>query len=89
MVIEAGRLVEFDHPAVLLKKPESIFYDLVKETGMFDALLEQACASFVDQWIKKVLWFFHKLITFQVNPVNYYDGQIWLQGAWMCLLLCN
>ncbi|XP_063691934.1 ATP-binding cassette sub-family C member 4-like [Bolinopsis microptera] len=42
MVIDAGRLVEFDKPAVLLQRPDSIFYDLVKETGMFDVLLEQA-----------------------------------------------
>ena len=42
MVIGAGRLVEFDQPAVLLQRPDSIFYDLVKETGMFDVLLEQA-----------------------------------------------
>lgn len=42
MVIGAGRLVEFDQPAALLQRPDSIFYDLVKETGMFDVLLEQA-----------------------------------------------
>lgn len=45
MVMDAGELVEFDHPAVLLQRPESIFYDLVKETGMFDELLEQANAA--------------------------------------------
>ena len=42
MVMDAGQLVEFDHPANLLQRPESIFYDLVKETGMFDELLELA-----------------------------------------------
>ena len=45
MVMDSGLLVEFDHPAVLLKNPESIFYDLVKETGMFDVLVAQANAS--------------------------------------------
>ena len=42
MVIDEGRLVEFDHAAILLQRPESIFYDLVKETGMFETLLQQA-----------------------------------------------
>ena len=46
MVIDAGRLVDFDHAAVLLQKPDSIFYDLVKETGMFDALLQHANQCF-------------------------------------------
>ncbi|XP_063678313.1 ATP-binding cassette sub-family C member 4-like isoform X2 [Bolinopsis microptera] len=46
MVMDAGLLVEFDHPAVLLKNSDSIFYDLVKETGMFDVLVEQANSSF-------------------------------------------
>ena len=40
--MDSGNVVEFDHPAVLLQNPESIFYDLVKETGMFDLLVEQA-----------------------------------------------
>ena len=42
MVIDEGKLVDFDHAAVLLQRPECIFYDLVKETGMFDLLLQQA-----------------------------------------------
>ncbi|XP_063678507.1 ATP-binding cassette sub-family C member 4-like [Bolinopsis microptera] len=46
MVMDSGLLVEFDHPAVLLKNSDSIFYDLVKETGMFDVLVEQANSSF-------------------------------------------
>ena len=42
MVIDAGRLVEFDDPIVLLKKRESIFYNLVKETGLYDELIKEA-----------------------------------------------
>ena len=42
--MDSGNVVEFDHPAVLLQNPESIFYDLVKETGMFDLLVKQAKA---------------------------------------------
>jgi hypothetical protein len=45
MVMDAGQLIEFDHPAILLENPESIFYDLVKETGMFEILVEQARSS--------------------------------------------
>ena len=44
IILDSGNLVEFDRPAVLLQNPESIFYDLVKETGMFDLLAEQAKA---------------------------------------------
>ena len=46
MVIDEGKLAEFDHPAVLLKRPDSIFYDLVIETGMFEVLFDQANMSF-------------------------------------------
>ena len=45
MVMDSGKLIEFAHPAVLLQNPDSIFYDLVRETGMFDVLVEQANAS--------------------------------------------
>ena len=40
--MDAGKLVEFDHPAVLLRNKSSIFYDLVKETGISGLLIEQA-----------------------------------------------
>ena len=43
--MDSGNLVEFAHPAVLLQNPDSIFYDLVRETGMFDVLVEQANLS--------------------------------------------
>ena len=43
--MDSGKLIEFAHPAVLLQNPDSIFYDLVRETGMFDVLVEQANAS--------------------------------------------
>ena len=49
MVIDEGRLVEFDHAAILLQRPESIFYDLVKETGMFETLLQQAKIVYENQ----------------------------------------
>ena len=42
MVIHEGHLVEFDQPAELLQRPESLFYDLAQETGIFDILFEQA-----------------------------------------------
>ena len=42
MVIHEGHLVEFDQPAELLRRPESLFYDLAQETGIFDILFEQA-----------------------------------------------
>ena len=45
MVMDSGKLIEFAHPAVLLENPDSIFYDLVRETGMFDVLVEQANVS--------------------------------------------
>ena len=46
MVIDAGKLVDFDDAAVLLQRTDCIFYDLVKETGMFDILLQQANVGF-------------------------------------------
>ena len=42
MVIDEGNLVEFEHPAKLLQNPDSLFYDLVQETGMFNTLYQQA-----------------------------------------------
>lgn len=43
--MDAGRAVEIGHPAILLEDKDSVFYDLVKETGMFDILYEQAKKS--------------------------------------------
>lgn len=34
MLLEEGRIVEFDSPAVLLSDPSSKFYSLCKATGM-------------------------------------------------------
>lgn len=34
MVMENGEIVEYDHPYLLLQKPESTFYKMVLETGL-------------------------------------------------------
>ena len=44
MVLDAGRIVEFDAPEALLScRPASIFYGMVKEAGLLKAhdLLEE------------------------------------------------
>nr|XP_023014259.1 probable multidrug resistance-associated protein lethal(2)03659 isoform X1 [Leptinotarsa decemlineata]XP_023014260.1 probable multidrug resistance-associated protein lethal(2)03659 isoform X1 [Leptinotarsa decemlineata]XP_023014262.1 probable multidrug resistance-associated protein lethal(2)03659 isoform X1 [Leptinotarsa decemlineata] len=48
LVIDGGSAVEFDHPHLLLKNPEGIFYGLVRETGkaMADHLIEIAEKNF-------------------------------------------
>lgn len=33
IVMDEGKIVEFDHPYNLLQKPETIFYKMVLETG--------------------------------------------------------
>ena len=33
MVLDAGYLMEFDEPAVLLENPKTLFYSLVEQTG--------------------------------------------------------
>lgn len=47
MVLDAGRIVEFDKPGVLLADPQSQFYSLCKATGRdeFSALLRLSNAS--------------------------------------------
>ena len=37
MVLDAGRIVEFDTPDALLGRPASIFYGMVKEAGLLTA----------------------------------------------------
>lgn len=37
IVLEKGRVAEFDTPAALLAKKESLYYGLVKEAGLLDA----------------------------------------------------
>ena len=49
MVMDAGRLVEFDRPDVLLEREGSFFYELVKETGMFDMLYDLARQSYLSK----------------------------------------
>ena len=46
MVMDEGKLIEFDHPAELLQKPDSVFYDLVQKTGMFDELFKRAKSQY-------------------------------------------
>jgi len=33
LVMDQGRVVEFDDPAVLLRKPESLFFKLARQAG--------------------------------------------------------
>ena len=42
MVLEAGKIVEFDSPAVLLQKEKGAFKSLVDESGDRDALYAMA-----------------------------------------------
>lgn len=42
LVLRAGRVAEFDKPAVLLDRKDSAFRDMVEATGRFDELYERA-----------------------------------------------
>jgi ABC-type multidrug transport system fused ATPase/permease subunit len=42
MVLEAGKIVEFDSPAALLRKESGVFKSLVDESGDRDALYAMA-----------------------------------------------
>ncbi|KAK9869557.1 hypothetical protein WA026_003310 [Henosepilachna vigintioctopunctata] len=48
LVMEAGKMVEFDHPHLLLQNSESYFYKLAKETGskMFETMRDKAATSY-------------------------------------------
>ncbi|VEN34161.1 unnamed protein product [Callosobruchus maculatus] len=48
LVMDSGTAIEFDHPYILLQNPESVFYGLVKETGigMFQHLYQVAEESY-------------------------------------------
>lgn len=50
MVMDTGRLVEFDHPYKLLTNPEGHFTKMVKETGekMSSQLFEVAKNTFLN-----------------------------------------
>lgn len=37
LVLSAGRVAEFDTPANLLEKKDSLFYSLTKEAGLLEA----------------------------------------------------
>ena len=37
MVLDAGKISEFDTPEALLNRPTSIFYGMVKEAGLLKA----------------------------------------------------
>ncbi|CAE6421059.1 unnamed protein product [Rhizoctonia solani] len=45
LVLNAGRVVEFDSPANLLKKPDGIFHEMCKKSGDYDELLQMAEAK--------------------------------------------
>ncbi|CAE6396795.1 unnamed protein product [Rhizoctonia solani] len=45
LVLNAGRVVEFDTPANLLKKPDGVFHDMCKKSGDYDELLQMAEAK--------------------------------------------
>jgi len=42
MVLDAGRLVEFDSPAILLKKKDGLFKSLVDQSGEKEELYRMA-----------------------------------------------
>ncbi|EFN78037.1 Probable multidrug resistance-associated protein lethal(2)03659 [Harpegnathos saltator] len=52
LVMDKGRLVEYDHPHILLKNSHSQFTSLVKETGraMYDQLVKIAKQSYHDKY---------------------------------------
>lgn len=45
LVMDAGRVVEYDHPHILLQNPNSTFYKMVEETGSSTALALRAQAK--------------------------------------------
>ncbi|KEP50340.1 multidrug resistance-associated ABC transporter [Rhizoctonia solani 123E] len=45
LVLNAGRVVEFDTPANLLKKPDGIFHEMCKKSGDYDELIQMAEAK--------------------------------------------
>lgn len=50
LVMDAGRIVEFDHPYILLQNPTGYFRCLVEETGsMLQGLEETAARSYNDK----------------------------------------
>lgn len=47
MVLDAGSIVEFDEPYILLKDPHGFFYSMVQQTGPeFEKMLHQMAESF-------------------------------------------
>ncbi|KAG8738112.1 hypothetical protein FRC10_007279 [Ceratobasidium sp. 414] len=45
LVLNAGRVVEFDTPSNLLKKPDGVFHEMCKKSGDYDELLQMAEAK--------------------------------------------
>ncbi|KAJ1301639.1 hypothetical protein OPQ81_008884 [Rhizoctonia solani] len=45
LVLNAGRVAEFDTPANLLKKPDGVFHEMCKKSGDYDELLQMAEAK--------------------------------------------
>lgn len=42
LVLDQGRVVEFDSPAVLLSRPDGVFHGLCRESGDYEELMEVA-----------------------------------------------
>lgn len=46
LVMDGGRVIEYDHPHLLLENMNGIFYNMVKETGQATADLLTAQAQY-------------------------------------------
>ncbi|EDO15765.1 hypothetical protein Kpol_1049p23 [Vanderwaltozyma polyspora DSM 70294] len=46
LVLDAGQVIEYDHPYTLLKNESGHFYDICKESGNLNSLFAQAYASY-------------------------------------------
>ena len=51
LVLSAGQVQEYDHPHLLLQRPESIFRSMVEQSGEMDILVELAHVA----WQKTLL----------------------------------
>ncbi|CAG8852307.1 30075_t:CDS:2, partial [Racocetra persica] len=46
LVLDAGRIVEFDHPYILLQKPDSMFRGMCDRSGDLEELVNIAKAKY-------------------------------------------
>ncbi|RKP29013.1 P-loop containing nucleoside triphosphate hydrolase protein [Metschnikowia bicuspidata] len=49
LVMDAGRVVEYDDPYVLIANPESLFYSMCENSGELETLKKLAKAAYVDR----------------------------------------